>query len=95
MIEIANERNVTAVMLTAHALSTENTEKAFKEGAASYIPKEEMTEIATFLEDILEAKEADKSPWWRWLDRLGSFYDKKFGPEWKEKHKDFWEEVQF
>jgi DNA-binding NtrC family response regulator len=92
LLEIANKRKVIAVMLTAHALSPENTVKSFKEGAASYVPKDEMVNIATFLEDILEAKEKGGNFWWRWLDRLGDYYDRKFGTGWQEKDKEFWEE---
>ena len=95
LLEIANQRDIVAVMLTAHALSPEDTVKSYKEGAASYIPKEKMAEIETFLSDIVEAKNAGKSLWWRWLDRLGAYYDKKFGEEWKKTHKEFWDEVQF
>lgn len=91
LLEIANRRKVIAVMLTAHALSPEDTVKSYKEGAASYIPKEEMTNIVTFLNDILEAKEKGKNFWWRWYDRLASYYDKKFGPEWQQHDKEFWE----
>jgi DNA-binding NtrC family response regulator len=91
LLEIANKRKVIAVMLTAHALSVEDTVRSFKEGAASYVPKDEITRIAAFLEDILEAKEKGKSLWWRWMDRFGSYYDKKFGPGWKEDDKEFWE----
>ncbi|MBW1802510.1 MAG: response regulator [Deltaproteobacteria bacterium] len=94
LLEIANQRDLVAVMLTAHALSPEDTVRSYKEGAASYIPKEKMAEIETFLTDILEAQMAGKSFWWRWLDRLGAYYDKKFGEEWKKTHKDFWDEVQ-
>ena len=95
LLEIANERRVIPVMLTANALSVEDTVKSYKEGAASYVPKEEMTNIATYLNDILEARDKGKSLWWRWLDRFASYYDKKFGPEWKEKHKEIWDEVQW
>ena len=95
LLEIASERRVIPVMLTANALSVEDTVKSYKEGAASYVPKEEMTNIATYLNDILEARDKGKSLWWRWLDRFASYYDKKFGPEWKEKHKEIWDEVQW
>jgi len=95
LLEIANERDVIAVMLTAHALSPEDTVKSYKEGAASYVPKEEMTNITTYLSDILEAKEAGKSFWWRWLDRFAAYYDKKFGPDWREKDEDFWEKFNY
>jgi len=87
LLKIANEKKVTAVMLTAYALSPENTEKAYNMGAASYIPKEEVVEIATYLIDVLEAQEQGQHAWWRWLDRFGSLYDKKFGTSWRKKQK--------
>lgn len=84
LLEIANKREVMAVMLTAHALSIEDTIKSYREGAAYYIPKEKLSEISTYLNDILEAKEQGKNLWTRWLDRFGLYYDKKFGSKWKE-----------
>jgi DNA-binding NtrC family response regulator len=90
LLEIAKKKKVIPVMLTAHALSVENTIKSYEEGAASYIPKDEMSKISTFLNDILEAKEKGESSWWRWVDRLGSYYEKKFGRDWKDKDADFW-----
>jgi DNA-binding NtrC family response regulator len=95
LLEIANQRDVTAVMLTAHALSPENVVKSYKEGAASYLPKEEMVNITSFLNDVLEAQEQGKSPWDRWYDRMGSFFEKKFGPKWQDDEKDFWEKFPF
>lgn len=91
LLEIANERGVIAVMLTAHALSLDDTVKSFKDGAASYVPKEEMTHMVTFLNDVLEAKEKGKPFWWRWIDRFASYYDRKFGPDWRDKDKEFWD----
>ena len=63
LLEIANQKEVTAVMLTAHALSPDTLVKSFKEGAASYLPKEQMVNIVSFLVDVLEAKEKGKSTW--------------------------------
>ena len=95
LLKIAIEKKVIPVMLTAHALSPENTIKSFREGAASYIPKDEMARIGLFLCDILEAKEQGESPWFRWFDRLGSFFGKVFGPDWDTKYKeDMREELQ-
>lgn len=95
LLEIANQRGVIAVMLTAKALSVDDTIKSFKEGAAYYIPKEEMSNIVTYLNDVLEAKEKGKSRWWRWLDRFGSYYDRKFGLAWRDRDKNFWEELKY
>ncbi|MBU2214230.1 response regulator, partial [Patescibacteria group bacterium] len=57
LLRIAIERKVIPVMLTAHALSPENTIKSFKEGAVYYFPKDVMSRIAMFLYQILEEKE--------------------------------------
>ena len=95
LLDIAKKRDVIAVMLTAHALSPDNIVKSYKEGAASYIPKDEMTNITTYLNDILEAKEEGKNFWWRWFDRLGSFCERKFGPDWQKEDKEFWEKFMY
>lgn len=95
LLEIAGEKGVIPVMLTAHALSPEHTIKSYKEGAASYIPKEKMAQIRVFLNDIMEAKERGKNFWWRWLDRLGPFYDQTFGSEWRKKDEEFWKKLTY
>ena len=94
LLEIANERKILTVMLTAHALSLENTVKSFKKGAAYFIPKEEMANIAIFLNDVLEGERGEKSFWRKWLDRLGEFYDKRFGSDWMKQDRDFWDEIK-
>lgn len=90
LLEIANSREVISVMLTAHALSPEDTVKSYKEGAAYYVPKEKISDIATYLVDVLEAKEKGKSLWWRWFDRFATYYERKFGEDWQGKDEDFW-----
>ena len=95
LLEIANAKGVITVMLTAHALSPEHTMKSFKEGAASYIPKEKMHNITTYLNDILEAKEKGEHPWWRWLERFSDYYASKFTPNWKEKDEEFWSKFPY
>ena len=86
LLKISNERKMIGVMLTANAMNPDNVVRSYEEGAASFVPKEKMAEIATFLEDILEATEKRKSLWWRWFDRLADYFEKKFGPDWQEKH---------
>jgi DNA-binding NtrC family response regulator len=95
LLEIANQKEVTAVMLTAHALNPDTVVRSYKEGAASYLPKEQMVNIASFLNDILEAKEQGKSTWARWYDKLGSFFEKKFGENWQKDDPEFWKKFPF
>ena len=90
LLEITKEKKITAVMLTAHALSVETTVKSFKRGAASYVPKEEIHKIEAFLNDVLEAKSKGQSSWLRWLERAGAYYEKKFGRDWQKGDEEFW-----
>jgi DNA-binding NtrC family response regulator len=93
LLEITKKKKITAVMVTAHALSVEDTLKSYRKGAAFFIPKDEMVNIATFLNDVLEAQEKNKHPWWRWKKRMSAYYDKRFGPDWRNKDKEFWENL--
>ena len=95
LLEVCTERGVIAVMLTAHALSPDHLIKSYKKGAASYLPKEEMINIASFLNDVLDAIAKGKNPWVRWYERMSSFWEEKFGPYWKANDKNFWEKFPF
>lgn len=95
LLEIASKRNITAVMLTAHAISPGDIKKSFKGGAASYVPKDEMLHIAEFLEDILEAEEKGRHPWSHWFERMADFCEKRFGKDWQKGDKQFWDKMPF
>lgn len=90
LLKKANRKNITAVMLTAHALSPENVVKSYKQGAVSYIPKEKMQCIPSLLNDILENMEKGKDFLWQcWLDQLDSYFEKRFGSNWKDRDTEF------
>jgi len=92
LLKIATEQGIPALMLTAHALSEDALRKSAEENASSYIPKEKMSQIDVFLADVLEAVDRGKNPWQKWFERLGGFYDQKFGgKDWRTKEKAFWE----
>ncbi|MFH1479896.1 MAG: response regulator [Pseudomonadota bacterium] len=91
LLDIANEKKIIAIMLTAHALSLESTIKAYKRGAAFFVPKEEMINITSFIDDVLKAKEKGENYWSSWLERLGDYYEKRFGKGWKDSDREFWE----
>jgi len=93
LLEIARRREVPSLILTAHALSAENLKKSFKEGASYFVPKDEITNIPVYLADILEAKEQHKNVWLKWYERLSSFCDRRFGPDWREQDPEFWDSL--
>ncbi len=92
LLKLANEKNIPALMLTAHALSPDNLVRSIKEGAQCYVPKEKMSEIPLYLADILLAREKGLEKQGTWFERLKPFFDKKFGPDWRKQHEKFWEE---
>ena len=95
LLEIAVKRDVTAVMLTAHALTPGNIVKSFRKGAAYFLPKEKMADIASFLAEVLDAKAKGENTWDRWMVRLADYCEKTFGAKWMDKDKDFWERFPF
>jgi len=93
LLEIANKREIPALMLTAHAISEEHLKKSIQKGASFYVPKDEINNIATFVADVLEAKEKNRNVWSKWYERLSGFCDRRFGPNWKEQDPEFWDSV--
>jgi DNA-binding NtrC family response regulator len=86
LLGIATARKITAAMLTANAMSPENVKKSQNEGAAFFIPKEKVSDITIYLNDILEAQERGQSTWSRWFNRMADYFEEKFGPDWQKKH---------
>jgi DNA-binding response OmpR family regulator len=80
-------RGFPTIMLTAHALSPESLKKSIKLGAVTFLPKEKMSELSSYLEDVLTG--GGKPIWQKLFDRMGGFFNKRFGPDWKEKDKFF------
>jgi DNA-binding NtrC family response regulator len=95
LLQRATEKKMTAVMLTAHALTPENIVKSYREGAAYFLPKEEMVNISSFLEEILDAKQKGKSTWDNWMNRLAGYCERTFGAKWQDTEKDFWDRFPF
>ena len=94
LLEMATKKGIPALMLTAYALTEEDLKKSAESGAAYFVPKEEMSQIATFVADVLEAREKKKNPWIRWMNRLGSYFDVTFtGPGWRKREKEFWDKI--
>ena len=85
LLEIANQNGIPALMLTAHALSSDNFVRSILTGAKAYIPKEKMAEIAIYLADLLRAQVGIQKPF-GWFYRLKSFFNSQFGKDWLEKY---------
>ena len=95
LLKNAVSRGFPTVMLTAHALTPEALKKSIKLGAVSFLPKEKISDLRTYLEDVVLG--GGKPVWEKLFDRLGSYFNKRFGPDWREKDrffKEFEEELK-
>ena len=90
LLEEAVEREIPAVMLTAHAISPETLMESIQKGAISYLPKESLVDLDELLNALLEAHHRGEPTWKLLFEKLGDYFDKRFGPDWKENDHEFW-----
>ncbi len=84
LLKASVKRGFPTVMLTAYALTPEALEKSIRLGAVSFLPKEKMSGLPEYLSDVVLG--AGKPVWRKLFDRLGGFFDKRFGPDWKKRN---------
>ena len=94
LLEEAVEKGIPTVMLTAHAINPDTLMESIRKGAISYLPKETLADLDDMLEALLGAHERGEPPWKMLFDRLGDYFDERFGPGWKEKDAAFWTEFR-
>ena len=90
LLEEATDLGIPAVMLTAHSINPESLMDSISKGAISYLPKEKLGELDELLEQLLGEHENGRPPWKLLFDKLGNFFDERFGKEWKKKDQNFW-----
>ena len=92
LLEETVAKGIPTVMLTAHAVNPETLMTSIRKGAISYLPKEVLSELDTLLNELLDARAQGQPPWRLLFDKLGKYFDERFGKDWKEKDMAFWSE---
>lgn len=87
LLKTSVKRGFPTVMLTAYALTPEALEKSIKLGAVSFLPKEKMSELDEFLADVV--LKGGQPVWGKLFEKLGKFFDRRFGPDWKQRNQFF------
>ena len=82
---------IPTVMLTAHSLNPQTLRESLDAGALAYLPKEELSNLDTFLADIVETHRAGQSTTALLFDKLGKFFDRAFGNQWARDDIDVWQ----
>ena len=90
LLEESVAKGFPTVMLTAHAVNPEALMSSIRKGAISYLPKESLADLDDLLNDLLGAYERGDAPWKLLFNKLGSYFDERFGADWKNTEKDFW-----
>ena len=52
-------------------------------GAVSFLPKEMIVDLDVYLADVITGSK--KMVWTNLLNKLGDYFDRQFGADWKEK----------
>jgi CheY-like chemotaxis protein len=92
LLEETVAAGIPTVMLTAHAVSVQTLMESIRKGAIAYVPKETLADLADLLNDLLDAQERGEPPWKLLFDRLGDFFDRRFGAGWQTRDAAFWSE---
>lgn len=92
LLELAVNRNLRVVMLTAHALSPEALKRSFELKARAYLPKDKLGEVVPFIEDVLKYEYLPG--WKRLLEKLMVFFDSRFESDWKKKTDLPWQDLR-
>ncbi len=91
LLKTSVKRGFPTVMLTAYALTPEALEKSIRLGAVSFLPKEKMSNLVEFLGDVV--LKGGQPVWAKLFEKLGDYFNKRFGPDWKQRNK-FFEEFE-
>jgi len=89
LLRISVSQGFPTIIFTAYALTIDALKKSIQLGAVFFLPKDKLPELKDFLETLVH--DNWRSSWMGFFDRLGLYFAKHFGAEWKEKDKFFQE----
>ena len=70
-------KGIPTVILTGHAATEESLSKSARLGAVSFLPKEKLSELETFLIDVIRS--SGKPVWKKLFNRLSPYFRMNFG----------------
>lgn len=82
LLKVSVERGFPAVMLTAHAMTSDVLAKSVDLGAAGFIPKEKIPKLKEVLE--IAILEGSRAVWKKIYEDFEPYFNKRFGFDWKK-----------
>ena len=87
LLKACRARHLPAAMLTARAINVESINTAIREGAVSFLPKEELNRLPEHVAEILGELEHGRTHWAKLFERFGSYFKEKLGISWEDLEK--------
>jgi DNA-binding NtrC family response regulator len=87
LLKACRARHLPAAMLTARAINVESINTAIREGAVSFLPKEELNRLPELVAEILGELEHGRTHWAKLFERFGSYFKDKLGISWEDLEK--------
>lgn len=84
LLKMSVRRGFPTIMLTAYALTPEALEKSIRLGAVSFLPKEKMSELDEFITDVVLG--GQQPAWEKLFSKLEHLFNRRFGPNWRERN---------
>ena len=91
LLEECVKRDIPAIMLTANAMNPKSLIESIKKGAISYLSKEHLSVLDSLINELLNKQKQGRSTWKFSFEKLGSSFNKRFGNNWKDDDKEFWD----
>lgn len=91
LLEECVKRDIPAIMLTANSMNPQSLVESIKKGAISYLSKEHLSVLDSLVTELLTAQKKGQSTWKLLFEKLGSHFNKRFGKNWKDDDKEFWD----
>jgi len=87
LLKACRARHLPAAMLTSRAINVESINTAIREGAVSFLPKEELNKLPELVAEILSELEQGRTHWAKLFERLGSYFKERLGVSWEDLEK--------
>jgi len=91
LLEECVKKDIPAIMLTANSMNPQSLVESIKKGAISYLSKEHLSVLDSLINELLNKQNQGKSTWKFSFEKLGSSFNKRFGSNWKDDDKEFWD----
>ena len=91
LLEECVKKDIPAIMLTANSMNPESLVESIKKGAISYLSKEHLSVLDSLINELLNKHKQGKSTWKFSFEKLGNSFNKRFGINWKDDDKEFWD----